>query len=84
MFDLFDSNGGGTIDAEELDLALRSVGICLSEIDIVGVLDSMDKDGTLRFVFLYSKNILGYVLPLCCLRLYHLKPLAKVLRLKIF
>ena len=46
MFDLFDSNGGGTIDAEELDLALRSVGICLTEIDIVGVLDSMDKDGT--------------------------------------
>jgi Ca2+-binding EF-hand superfamily protein len=45
VFDLFDSNGGGTIDAEELDLALRSVGICLSEDDIIGVLESMDKDG---------------------------------------
>ena len=46
MFDLFDSNGGGTIDAEELDLALRSVGICLTKDDIVGVLESMDNDGS--------------------------------------
>ena len=53
MFDLFDSNGGGTIDAEELDLALRSVGICLSEDDIIGVLESMDKDGMYSYVLFW-------------------------------
>lgn len=45
MFDLFDSNGGGTIDAEELDLALRSVDIQLSQEEIIDVLTTMDKDG---------------------------------------
>lgn len=45
MFDLFDSNGGGTIDAEELDLALRSVEIYLSQEDLLEVLSAMDKDG---------------------------------------
>ena len=55
VFDLFDSNGGGTIDAEELDLALRSVGICLSEDDIIGVLESMDKDGTKICIFIQYK-----------------------------
>ncbi|KXJ28037.1 Caltractin [Exaiptasia diaphana] len=45
VFDLFDSNGGGTIDAEELDLALRSVDIQLSQEEIVDVLTAMDKDG---------------------------------------
>lgn len=55
VFDLFDSNGGGTIDAEELDIALRSVGICLSEEDIIGVLESMDKDGTF-LIDVFSNN----------------------------
>lgn len=45
MFDLFDSNGGGTIDAEELDLALKSVDIQLSQEDLQDVLTAMDKDG---------------------------------------
>ena len=45
MFDLFDSNGGGTIDAEELDLALKSVDIQLSSDDLAEVLTTMDKDG---------------------------------------
>ncbi|XP_058972656.1 uncharacterized protein [Pocillopora verrucosa] len=45
VFDLFDSNGGGTIDAEELDLALRSVEIYLSQEDLLEVLSAMDKDG---------------------------------------
>ena len=45
MFDLFDSNGGGTIDAEELDLALKSVDIQLSPDDLAEVLVTMDKDG---------------------------------------
>lgn len=45
VFDLFDSNGGGTIDAEELELALKSVDIQLSPDDLTEVLMTMDKDG---------------------------------------
>ena len=45
MFDLFDSNGGGTIDAQELDEALKSADIHLSKEEIADVLTSMDKDG---------------------------------------
>ena len=45
VFDLFDSNGGGTIDAEELDLAMKSVDINLSPEDLQEVLGAMDKDG---------------------------------------
>ena len=45
MFDLFDSNGGGTIDAQELDDALRTVDIQLTKDEITDVLASMDKDG---------------------------------------
>lgn len=49
MFDLFDSNGGGTIDAEELDLALKSVDIHLSQEDLQEVVGAMDKDGKKTF-----------------------------------
>merc|ERR1712224_1069872 len=45
VFDLFDSNGGGTIDAQELDEALKSADIHLSKDEIADVLNSMDKDG---------------------------------------
>lgn len=45
VFDIFDSNGGGTIDAEELDEALRTADIQLSKDEIDDVLTSMDKDG---------------------------------------
>ena len=45
MFDLFDSNGGGTIDAMELDETLRSVDISLAPEEITEVLDKIDKDG---------------------------------------
>ncbi|CAH1790050.1 unnamed protein product [Owenia fusiformis] len=45
VFDLFDSNGGGTIDADELDKTLRSVGIELTREEIVQVLTSIDADG---------------------------------------
>ena len=47
MFDLFDTNGGGTIDAEELDVALKSVGIQLTQVDLHDVLSAMDKNGKL-------------------------------------
>jgi len=45
VFDLFDSNGGGTIDAQELDEALKSADIHLTKDEISDVLNSMDKDG---------------------------------------
>ena len=45
VFDLFDSNGSGTIDAQELDEALRSADIHLTKEEIADVLTSMDKDG---------------------------------------
>ena len=60
MFDLFDSNGGGTIDAEELDLALKSVDIHLSQEDLLEVLGAMDKDG--KSVF---PNAIKMII-LCC------------------
>ena len=50
MFDLFDSNGGGTIDAQELDEALQSADIHLTKEEISDVLNSMDKDGMLIYL----------------------------------
>ena len=47
VFDLFDSNGGGSIDAEELDEALRSVDIELTREEIKDVLKTIDNDGEL-------------------------------------
>lgn len=49
VFDLFDSNGGGTIDAEELDLALKSVDVNLAQEELVEVVGAMDKDGSKPF-----------------------------------
>merc|ERR1712178_269846 len=45
VFDLFDGNGGGTIDADELDETLRSVNICLEPHQIAEVMLSIDHDG---------------------------------------
>ena len=51
VFDLFDSNGGGSIDADELDEALRSAEINVTKEEINEVLSSMDKDGREYFFF---------------------------------
>ena len=45
VFGLFDVNGGGTIDAQELHSALCSVDINLSQHEIEDVLCVMDEDG---------------------------------------
>ena len=45
VFGLFDINGGGTIDAQELHSALCSVDINLSHKEIEDVLLVMDEDG---------------------------------------
>ena len=56
MFDLFDSNGGGTIDAEELDLTLKSVGIELSQDEILDVLKNIDSDGKRHIIYLILRK----------------------------
>lgn len=53
VFNLFDSNGGGTIDADELQLVLGSVDIHLPAKDIRDVLEGIDKDG-LTFLDLFK------------------------------
>lgn len=45
VFNLFDINGGGTIDADELDVALRTVDINLNPQEIHDVLHVIDEDG---------------------------------------
>ena len=45
VFTLFDINGGGSIDASELDQALRSVEIFLTEAELKDVLAVIDEDG---------------------------------------
>ena len=42
---MFDVNGGGTIDAGELDAALKSVDIQLTRYEIEEVLQVIDEDG---------------------------------------
>ena len=44
-FDLFDKNGGGTIDANELHKTLEDVGIDLNESDLEDVMMTLDNDG---------------------------------------
>ena len=45
VFNLFDLNGGGTIDADELEKALNSVDIKLTQAEIMDVLTVIDDDG---------------------------------------
>ena len=49
VFNLFDINGGGTIDADELDSALKTVDIHLSPQEIHDVLHVIDEDGMKYF-----------------------------------
>lgn len=44
---MFDINGGGTIDADELNSALKSVDIQLTHQEIHDVLQVIDEDGTI-------------------------------------
>jgi Ca2+-binding EF-hand superfamily protein len=45
VFDMFDKNGGGTINTNELDLALRSVDMFLKDTEIEEVLAMIDNHG---------------------------------------
>ncbi len=42
---MFDSNGGGTIGADDLDQALQSVDIKLTQEEVSEIFDNMDIDG---------------------------------------
>merc|ERR1712138_17562 len=44
-FDLFDSDGGGTIDASELGTAMEALGFNVKKGEIKKMVDDLDKDG---------------------------------------
>ncbi|KAL3818768.1 hypothetical protein ACJIZ3_004673 [Penstemon smallii] len=45
-FELFDTDGSGTIDAKELNVAMRALGFEMSEEEITGMIAEVDKDGS--------------------------------------
>uniref|UniRef100_A0ABM0LZV1 Probable calcium-binding protein CML8-like n=1 Tax=Saccoglossus kowalevskii TaxID=10224 RepID=A0ABM0LZV1_SACKO len=45
VFDLFDSNGGGSIDADEFSQALDSVDIQIPPNEIAEIMATIDNDG---------------------------------------
>lgn len=59
VFNLFDVNGGGTIDADELDAALKAVDVHLSSFEIHDVLQVIDEDGAL-LVFALWRHLTPY------------------------
>ena len=66
MFNLFDINGGGTIDADELDAALKAVEIHLTHQEIQDVLQVIDEDGAFFTVYLLHlfENLLNFCTPI--------------------
>ena len=56
VFNLFDINGGGTIDADELDAALKTVDINLTYKEIQDVLHVIDEDGKYHYTYMYIAN----------------------------
>ncbi|CAN1814640.1 Red chlorophyll catabolite reductase, chloroplastic [Linum perenne] len=45
-FDLFDTDGSGTIDAKELNVAMRALGFEMTEEQITQMIADVDKDGS--------------------------------------
>ncbi|PIN20023.1 Ca2+-binding protein (centrin/caltractin), EF-Hand superfamily protein [Handroanthus impetiginosus] len=45
-FELFDTDGSGTIDAKELNVAMRALGFEMSEEEINRMIAEVDKDGS--------------------------------------
>ena len=57
VFDLFDGNGGGTFDADELDQTLRSVDICLSKAEINEVLCTNNRQRwSAPYIYMYTHS----------------------------
>lgn len=62
VFNLFDEDGSGSLDAEELNFVLRSVGLAPSKSEVRRMIDEVDADGSgmiewPEFLFLMSKNV---------------------------
>jgi len=62
VFSLFDDDGNGSLDAKELSLVLRSVGLVPTEEEVKRMIDEVDADGSgciewPEFLFLMSKNV---------------------------
>ena len=55
-FELFDADASGSIDAKELKIALKALGIDLSKADVKKLLDEIDKDksGSIEFSEFYE------------------------------
>merc|ERR1711918_219665 len=45
-FDLFDTDGSGTIDAKELKVAMRALGLDAKKDEIRRMINDIDKDGS--------------------------------------
>ncbi|KAG9129882.1 hypothetical protein Leryth_007036 [Lithospermum erythrorhizon] len=45
-FELFDTDGSGSIDAKELNVAMRALGFEMSEEEISNMIADVDKDGS--------------------------------------
>jgi len=62
IFNLFDEDGSGALDAEELNFVLRSVGLAPSQKELENMIAEVDADGSGQiewdeFLFLMSKNV---------------------------
>ena len=57
VFDLFDEDGGGTIDADELDAAMKSVDCAMTPEEIAEVLSIIDEDGKRQCNFLGTEKV---------------------------
>lgn len=50
-FDLFDTDGSGTIDAKELKVAFRALGFDLKKEELKSILSTVDRDGSGQIEF---------------------------------
>lgn len=59
VFDLFDTNGNGSISAKELGTILRAVGQDPTEAELQDIINDRDTDGSGTLDFLEFVNIMG-------------------------
>ena len=59
VFDLFDTNGNGTISAKELGTIMRSIGQDPTEAELQDMINDRDSDGSGTLDFLEFVNLMG-------------------------